>query len=220
MSKVEDLLHRAAQIDALAEAALLTPNAQLDNAVETSRANGIPPIAVSALAGQYLAIQAQLIGAKNILEIGTLGGYSTIWFAQTGAKVTSLELNPKHRDLAIENCKGLDVEVILGAALETLPKLKEEGRVFDFVFIDADWGEQWEYYQWAVELTRKNGLIYIDNVVRELLESNPELEEAKGSLLAKIGTEKRARATLIQTVSGHKAQVEDRVDGFVLAVVL
>lgn len=91
--------------------------------------------------------------------------------------------------------------------------------MFDFVFIDADWGEQWEYYQWAVELTRKNGLIYVDNVVRELLESDPELE-GKGSLLNKIGSEKRAKATLIQTVSGHKEEVEDRIDGFVLAVVL
>lgn len=220
MSTFQARLKQAAEVDALAAKALLTPNQQLDDAVKNSRANDIPPIAISALQGQYLAIQAQLIGAKNILEIGTLGGYSTIWFAQTGAKVTSLEIDPKHRDVALENCKGLDVEVVLGAALDTLPKLKQEGRVFDFVFIDADWGEQWEYYQWAVELTRKNGLIYIDNVVRELLESNPELDEGKGSLLAKIGTEKRAKATLIQTMSGHKEQVEDRVDGFVLAVVL
>ena len=214
-----DRLVLAARVDEVAEKNLLPPNPQLDNAKSNSRKHGLPPIAVPALHGQYLAIQCKLINAKSVLEIGALGGYSTIWLASSGAKVTSIEISPKHRDVAIENTKGLDVEVILGAALDVLPKLAEEGRKFDLVFIDADWGEQFEYFEWAVKLTRKNGCIYIDNVVRELLESNPNLEEGKESLLSKIGTVKNVDATLMSTVSGHKEQVEDRVDGFVLAVV-
>jgi predicted O-methyltransferase YrrM len=80
-----------------------------------------------------------------VLEVGTLGGYSTIWFASTGASVTTIEINPKHRDVALENTKGLkDVEIILGAALDVLPKFLEEGKKFDFVFIDAAWEEQFE----------------------------------------------------------------------------
>ena len=82
------------------------------------------------------------MGAKLVLEIGTLGGYSAICFAQAGAKVTSMEINPTHRDVALENVDGLDVEIILGAALDVLPKLAEEGRQFDMVFIDADFDDR------------------------------------------------------------------------------
>lgn len=84
------------------------------------------------------------MGAKSILEIGTLGGYSTLWFASSGAHVTSIEINPKHRDIALQNISsaGKDVEsrveIILGAALDVMPKLRDEGRIFDFVFLDAD----------------------------------------------------------------------------------
>jgi predicted O-methyltransferase YrrM len=131
-------LRKAGKIDAQAQSSLLKPNPQLDHALSNSTANGLPPITISALQGQYLAIQCQLIGAKSVLEIGTLGGYSTIWFASTGAKVTSIEINPKHRSVALENTKGHDVEIILGAALDVLPKLAREGRKFDLVFIDAD----------------------------------------------------------------------------------
>ena len=79
-----------------------------------------------------------------MLEIGTLGGYSTLWFARTGAKVTSIEVDPKHRDVALENVKGHDIDIIPGAALDVLPELAAEGRKFDFVFIDAEWKEQWD----------------------------------------------------------------------------
>lgn len=88
------------------------------------------------------------MSAKRVLEIGTLGGYSTLWFASTGASVTSIEINPVHRDIALANTSsagtpvsGLgNVEIILGAALDVMPRLKEQGKVYDFVFIDADWG--------------------------------------------------------------------------------
>lgn len=210
-------LHQAGKIDSQAQASLLKPNPQLDHALSNSTANGLPPITVSALQGQYLAIQCQLIGAKRVLEIGTLGGYSTIWFASTGASVTSIEISPKHRDVALENTKGLDVEIILGAALDVLPKLVEEGKKFDFVFIDADWDEQWEYFSWAVKLTREKGCIYVDNVVRELLEHENVGENE--SLVTKVGREEKVTATLVSTVSSHKGKVDEMFDGFLLAVV-
>lgn len=215
MSPPINKLEQISQIDVQAKKSLLKPNPQLDQALANSAAKGLPDITITPLQGQYLSIQCQLINAKSVLEIGTLGGYSTIWFASTGAKVTSIEINPKHRDVALENTKGLDVEIVLGAALDVLPKLASEGRKFDFVFIDADWDEQWEYFQWAVKLTRGNGCIYIDNVVRELLESGVERE----TLVAKVGREENVNATLISTVSSHKGNSEEMHDGFLLAVV-
>lgn len=216
MSLSADQLSKISKIEALAKKSLLKPNQQLDHALTNSAAKGLPPITILPLHGQYLAIQCQLINAKSVLEIGTLGGYSTIWFAGTGAKVTSIEIDPKHRDVALENTKGLDVEIILGAALDVLPKLASEGRKFDFIFIDAAWEEQWEYFQWAVKLTRQNGCIYVDNVVQELLESESLESE---SLVTKVGREENVNATLISTVSNHGENWEEMFDGFLLAVV-
>ena len=212
-----DTLQQAHQIDAHARTSLLRPDPQLDHALTNSLANGLPAISISDLQGQYLAIQCQLINAKSVLEVGTLGGYSTIWFARTGAKVTSIEIDPKHRDVAVENTKGFDVEVILGAALDVLPRLAAEGRKFDFIFIDAAWAEQWEYFQWAVKLASGNGCIYVDNVVRELLESERPGEGE--SLLTKVGREEKVTATLVSTLSSHKGKMEEMLDGFLLAVV-
>jgi len=217
MSSSADKLHQAGKIDAQARNSLIRPDPQLDHALANSAANGLPAITISELQGQFLAIQCQLINAKSVLEIGTLGGYSTIWFARTGAKVTSIEIDSKHRDVALENTKGLDVEIILGAALDVLPKLAAEGRKFDFIFVDADWEEQWEYFQWAVKLTKGNGCIYVDNVVRELLE-NENVGEGE-SLLTKVGREEKVSATLVSTISSHKGKAEEMFDGFLLAVV-
>ncbi|KAL9082785.1 MAG: hypothetical protein Q9165_008779 [Trypethelium subeluteriae] len=213
-----DKLHQAGKIHAQARTSLLRPDSRLDRALSNSKSHGLPPITVSPLQGQYLAIQCQLINAKSVLEIGTLGGYSSTWFANTGAKVTSIEINPKHRDVALENTKGLDVEIILGAALDVLPTLATEGRKFDFIFIDADWSQQWDYFQWAVKLARVGGCIYVDNVVRELLESET-LGEHDDSLVTKVGKEQKVTATLIPTVSDHKGTAEEMFDGFLLAVV-
>jgi predicted O-methyltransferase YrrM len=218
MSAQPSKLNQIHKIDAEAINSLITPNPRLENALETSAANGLPAITISPLQGQYLAVQCQLINAKSVLEIGTLGGYSTLHFAQTGAKVTSIEMNSKHRDLALENTKGFDVDIILGAALDVLPKLAAEGRKFDFVFIDANWEEQWDYFQWAVKLTRANGCIYVDNVVRAWLEDE-ESGEKKESLFSKVGKEEKVKATLISTVSSHKGTESEMMDGFLLAVV-
>ena len=211
-----DQVHLA-NIDAQACSSLLKANPQLDHALKNSSANGLPPISISPLQGQYLAIQCQLINAKSVLEIGTLGGYSTIWFASTGAKVTSIEIDPKHRDVALENTKGLDVDIILGAALDVLPKLAAEGRKFDLVFLDAAWGEQWECFEWALKLTRLNGCIYVDNVVGELVESGNVGKSE--SLVTKVGRENKVNATLISTLSSQKGNIEGVFDGFLLAVV-
>lgn len=200
---------------------ILKPNKRLDDAVANCEKNNIPSIAVSPLQGQFLSILCKLVQAKSVLEVGTLGGYSTIWFAESvpGVKVTSLEFNPKHRDVALENVKGLDnVDIILGKALDILPKLADEGRVFDFVFIDADWDGQQQYFDWAVKMTRKGGAIYVDNVVRQLTESE-EGDTAGWALVEHIKADERVDATIIPTFSTHKEAIDELVDGFVLAMV-
>ncbi|KAL0933241.1 o-methyltransferase family 3 [Colletotrichum truncatum] len=221
MSSTENATVAAATaVERLAEKSLLRPNQKLDQAIISSEQNGLPAITVSPLQGHFLAIQCQLIGAKTVLEIGTLGGYSTIWFAETGAKVTSIEINPKHRDVALKNVAGLDVEIILGNALDVLPKLAEEGRKFDMVLVDASWGEQGTYFDWAVKLTRPKGCIYIDNVIWPLLDSGLA-EEGKKSLLTHVGKDDRVKATLVPMISTAHTKLEGRtiLDGFILAVV-
>ena len=222
-----NILQLARSLDKQATAALL-PDKQaplskaLSHALENTAAKGLPPIEISPLQGQYLAIQAQLISAKNILEIGTLGGYSTIWFASTGAHVTSLEINPKHREVALENVKNAgyenSVDVILGPALETMPELLQQGKKFDLIFIDASWGEQWEYFQFAVKLAHPGTCIYTDNVVRTILEGNGS-GSTEETLFSKVGRLEGIQTTLVSVVSGHKPVEEEAIDGFLLALV-
>lgn len=209
-----------------------TSNDALQHALSNSAKYGLPPISVSASQGKFLKLQCQLQGAKKILEIGTLGGYSTIWFAEAGkdVHVTSIEINPKHRDVALENIRyaGLSrqVDVILGAALDVLPKLAgeiQEGTrdKFDFVFIDADWGEQWDYFDLAVKMVEKGSCIYVDNVVRQLLESgitdkhaehNSEPVRGMQELVERVGRDTRVDVVVMQTV-GAKSY-----DGFLMAI--
>lgn len=220
MSAEKELVSAVVTVEGIARKNLLEPNQQLDNAIAKSQENNLPKITVSPLQGQFLAIQCQLIGAKTVLEIGTLGGYSTIWLAQAGAKVTSIEINPKHRDVAIENVAGLDTEIILGAALDVLPKLAEQGRKFDMVFCDASWGEQNECFDWAVQLTRPNGCVYVDNVVWPMLKDGT-VDHGKDSLLTHVGKDQRVQATLVPMVSTAHTASEGRIilDGFLVAVV-
>ena len=109
------------------------------------------------------------------------------------------------------------MELILGAALDVLPKLAEEGRKFDLVFIDAAWEELWDYFQWAVKLAWVNGYIYVDNVVRELLEGENVGEG--GTLITKVGREEKVMATVVSVVSNQNEKVDEMLDGFLLAVV-
>ncbi|KIW72221.1 hypothetical protein PV04_00431 [Phialophora macrospora] len=225
------LYQRVQKIDDQAHAALLPSNnalaTALSHALSNSDVKGLPPITVSPLQGQYLAIQAQLISARRVLEIGTLGGYSTIWFASTGASVTSLEINPHHRDVAVENVRqaGYDdsVDIILGDALETLPKLaaaaKKDGRQkFDLVLIDADWALQYEYITWAVQLVRPGGCIYLDNAVRAALERDANVSETE-TLFAKVGRLAGVQATVVSVLSSQKGHQGEMFDGFLLAIV-
>jgi predicted O-methyltransferase YrrM len=226
------LYQRVQKIDSQAHTALLPTNnalaTALSHALSNSAAKGLPPITVSPLQGQYLAIQAQLISARRVLEIGTLGGYSTIWFASTGASVTSLEINAHHRDVAVENVRHAgyadSVDIILGDALETLPKLaaaakeKEGAQKFDLVFIDADWALQYEYFEWAMQLVRPGGCIYVDNAVRAVTERGADVQ-GKETLFAKVGRLEGVQATLVSVLSSHKGHEEGMFDGFLLAIV-
>jgi predicted O-methyltransferase YrrM len=146
----------------------------LERALKVSDAVGLPGYNVSPTQGKLLQILAQIQGAKNILEIGTLGGYSTIWLARAlpaKGHLLSLEVNPKHVKIARDNIKraGLSykVKVRLGKALDTLPKLVAEGcNPFDLIFIDADKENSSAYFSWALKLSRPGSLIIIDNVIR------------------------------------------------------
>ena len=147
----------------------------LESALEASVAAGLPAIAVLPTQGKLLQILAQIVGARSILEIGTLGGYSTIWLARAlppGGRLTTLELDPKHAKVAKLNVSraGLEdlVDVRIGDALKTLPELSAARRApFDMIFIDADKQHIPEYFEWALKLSRAGTLIIVDNVVRD-----------------------------------------------------
>ncbi|KAF2159049.1 hypothetical protein M409DRAFT_61125 [Zasmidium cellare ATCC 36951] len=222
MSTTEQGLQRAFKIVSEAQNDLIKSTPQLDFAISNSKAHGLPSIAIAPAQGVSLSILCQLVQAKNVLEIGTLGGYSTLFFANSvpGVKVTSIEYNPKHHQVASENTKDAkNVEIILGAALDVLPKLAAEGRKFDFVFIDADWDEQREYFDWAVKLTNKGKAIYVDNVVRQLTEAEADGSDKGRALIDHVRQDDRVEATLIPTLSTHKVKTSELVDGYLLAVV-
>lgn len=208
----------ASRFDAQAQAAFLRPNPKLTHALANSQAKGLPPISVLPLAGQHLSILAQTMGVKTVLEIGTLGGYSSICFAEAGAKVTSVEINSKHRDVAMENVAGLDVEILLGAAEDVLPKLVEEGRKFDMVFIDADFDNQWDQFDLAVKLTRPKGCVFLDDVVAAMWK-NGQAPEDGDSILAKVGKDERVVATLVPIVASHPLLPTPVFNGYIFAMV-
>jgi predicted O-methyltransferase YrrM len=197
----------------------------LDAALEASTKAELPAIAVTANQGKLLHILARLVGARNVLEIGTLGGYSTIWLARAlpkGGRVITLEVNPKHADVARANVNraGLasTVEIRLGAALETLPKLAgDKLGSFDLIFIDADKANIPEYFTWSLKLSRPGGLIVVDNVVRKgaVIDADSDDPDVQGvrRLNNMLTKEERVTATTIQTV-GSKGY-----DGFTIALV-
>ncbi|MFJ4789577.1 O-methyltransferase [Streptomyces sp. NPDC088794] len=205
----------------------LTPEDEaLTAATRDSEAAGLPHAAVTAPQGKLLHLLAQIHGASRILEIGTLGGYSTIWLSRAlpaDGRLISLEFSAKHAEVATDNIAraGLDhlVEVRVGPALESLPKLAEENPApFDLVFIDADKGNNPHYVEWALKLTRPGSLIIVDNVVREgrVTDTDSTAADVVGTRAAieLIGAHPKLSATAIQTV-GTKGY-----DGFALARVL
>jgi predicted O-methyltransferase YrrM len=191
---------------------LVPPDPALEAALEASAAAGLPAINVAPNQGKLLQIFARLTGAKRILEIGTLGGYSTIWLARAlpaDGRLITLEADPRHAEVARENIAraGLaaSVEVRVGKAVETLPAVAAEGHgPFDLVFIDADKPSNPDYFAWAMRLTRPGSLIIVDNVVREgkvadLASADPSVLGVR-RLNELIVAEPRVSATAIQTV--------------------
>ncbi|MET7472811.1 O-methyltransferase [Streptomyces sp. NPDC005648] len=205
----------------------LSPNDEaLEAAVRDSDAAGLPHIAVSAPQGKFLQLLAEIQGARTVLEIGTLGGYSTIWLARAlpaDGRLISLEYSARHAEVATRNLAraGLDrvAEVRVGPALESLPKLADENPApFDLVFIDADKGNNPHYVEWALRLTRAGSLIVLDNVVRQGRVADPDSTSpdvvGTRAALELIGSHPRLTGTAIQTVGGKG------YDGFALARVL
>jgi predicted O-methyltransferase YrrM len=205
---------------------LVPPDPALEAALQASAAAGLPPIQVAPNQGKLLQLLAQARGARRILELGTLGGYSTIWLARAlpaGGCLITLEMDPKCAEVARANIAraGLAavVEVRLGRALDILPQLVAEGRgPFDLIFIDADKSRNPDYFPWALKLSRRGTLIIADNVVRKGAVTNatsndPNVQGVRrfNELLA---ADPRVSATAIQTV-GSKGY-----DGFVLALVI
>lgn len=205
---------------------LLVPaDPALDQALAASHAAGLPAINVAPNQGKLLQLIARVRGARSILEIGTLGGYSTIWLARAlpaGGRLVTLEADAKHAEVARTNITnaGLagSVEVRLGKALETLPQLEKEDRgAFDLVFIDADKENIPAYFTWALRLTKPGSLIIVDNVVRKgaVIDATSKDVNIQGvrRFNELVAHEPRVSATAIQTV-GSKGY-----DGFALLLV-
>ena len=204
---------------------LVPADPALDAALEASAAAGLPAINVAPNQGKLLMLLAQLRGARNVLEIGTLGGYSTIWLGRAlppGGRLVTLEANPEYAAVARANLAraGLSgvAEVRVGPAAETLPRLEAEGRgPFDLVFIDADKPSTPEYFAWALRLARRGTLVVVDNVVRDGAvvdgDSGDAAVQGIRRFLELAAAEPRVSATAIQTV-GSKGY-----DGFALALV-
>ncbi|MEU4166308.1 O-methyltransferase [Streptomyces sp. NPDC026665] len=195
----------------------------LTAALHDSDAAGLPPINVAPNQGKLLQLLAEIQGARRILEIGTLGGYSTIWLGRAlpaDGKLITLEYDPRHAEVARANLAraGLDgvAEVRVGPALESLPKLADENpEPFDLVFIDADKVNNAHYIEWAVRLTRPGSVIVLDNVVRggavtDATSGDPSVRGTRAALEL-IASHPKLDGTAVQTV-GSKGY-----DGFALA---
>jgi len=213
-------------VDQYLEEELLPADPVLAEVLRSSAAAKLPDIQVSPNQGMLLHLLAKAVGARRVLEIGTLGGYSTIWLARAlpaDGQLVTLEFDPKHAEVARANVAraGLRdrVEIRVGAALETLPKLVAENRgPFDLFFLDADKANTRAYFEWSLKLSRPGSLIIVDNVVRKgrLVDSSSREPDVRGmrDFLDALASERRVRATGIQTV-GKKGY-----DGFVLARVM
>ena len=218
-------------VDAYIDGLLFAGDDVLASALEASAKAGLPPISVTPSQGKLLCLLAQMRGARNILEIGTLGGYSTLWLARAlppEGRILTLEFSAKHAEVARANFAHAgfaeEIEVRIGAALETLPQIAAEGRgPFDFIFIDANKDGYPEYLTWALRLSRPGTVIVADNVVRdgEILQPDTQDTAVQGAqrFNAMLAAEScadnpRLSSTILQTV-GCKGY-----DGFALARVL
>ncbi len=211
-------------VDELFNRILHTEDDALRAAREAGKAAGMPTIEVSAQHGKLLSLLATVMRATRVLEIGTLAGYSTICLARgvgPGGRVVTLEYEPKHAEVARANLAqaGVDdrVEVIVGAALDTLPRLAERGEPFDLFFIDADKENNPAYVEWAIKLGVPGSVIVVDNIAREGRVLKPAADDHQARAIREMfemmGENPRLDTAAIQTV-GTKGW-----DGFALAVV-
>jgi predicted O-methyltransferase YrrM len=201
----------------------------LKKSSEHQQARGLPDIAVTPAQGQYLQIQAKLIDAKHILEVGTLGGFSTIFLANTSpeTRVTTVEIDKHHAKVARENVNaagvGDRVEILLGGGLDVLPELLSEVKEgkrprWDLVFIDADKGSNWNYFDMAAQMSRPGACLIVDNVVRNgtlvdeaRVESDPGVAGSR-KVITNSGKDDRFDSTVIQVVG------EKGYDGMLIAI--
>jgi predicted O-methyltransferase YrrM len=214
------------EVDRYLNKTLLTPDEPLKHALKASAAAGLPPINVAPNQGKFLHLLARIQGARKILEIGTLGGYSTIWLARAlpaGGRLITLEYDPKHADVARANLAhaGLAdrVDLRVGRAVDTLAQLAAEGKApFDLIFIDADKSGYPEYFEWSMKLSRRGSVIVADNVVRNGAVADATSSDANVQGVQRmhklIAAEARVDATAIQTV-GLKGY-----DGFTIMLVV
>jgi predicted O-methyltransferase YrrM len=212
-------------VDQYLDKMLIPPDSTLKDALATASEAKLPAIQVSSVQGKLLHLLVRIMGARNILEIGTLGGYSTIWMARAlpeGGRIITLEADPKHAEVARKNFarSGVEnkVELRLGKALDTLPQVAADGRgPFDMFFIDANKSNMPEYFEWSLKLARVGSVIIADNVVREgaVLEAKSKDADIQGirRFLEMVGKEKRVSGTALQTVSTKN------YDGFALVLV-
>jgi len=201
-------------------------DAALDAALAASASAGLPNIQVSPAQGKMLHVLARLVGARNILELGALGGYSGIWMARAlppGGKLLTLEASEKHAEIAKANYAraGLSnvIDLRLGKALDLLPQVATERRgPFDLIFLDANKSDMAEYFDWAVKLSRPGSVIVADNSISRgrVLDTDSDDPDVQGCRLfhERVAADQRVSATEIQTV-GVKGW-----DGFTLIAVL
>jgi predicted O-methyltransferase YrrM len=213
-------------VDQYINETLIPNDPVLEAVLRCSTEAGLPSIQVSPPQGKLLHLLVRAIGARNVLEIGTLGGYSTIWMARalpSGGRVLTLEADSKHAEVARANFAHATltkmIEQRLGPALDTLPKIAAEGRgPFDLIFIDANKSTMAEYFDWALKLSRPGTMIIADNVIRsgavtDAGSKDPDIQGVR-RFNERLAAEPRVSATEIQTV-GSKGY-----DGFALALVL
>ena len=205
-----------------------TNHAGLEHALKYSADKGLPDIGCPAPIGKFIALQCRMLGVKHALEVGTLGGYSSIWLATENPdlRITTLEADPMHAEVARQNIEAAGVservEVIVAPALDVLPKLYEEIQAgkrekVGFTFIDADKLNNWNYFDWAVKMSVVPACIVVDNVVckgrladAQAAETNHMVKGGR-NVVERVGKDERVEAMVMQTV-GHKDY-----DGFLYA---
>jgi predicted O-methyltransferase YrrM len=211
-------------VDKYYEKLIVKPDLRFRKILESSEERGLPSIQITANQGAFLELLVRVTGARRVLEIGTLGGYSTAWLASglpPNGRLITLELNPDHAKVAEKNLEQFDfvnqIEIMRGDALETLKNLVDSAaEPFDLVFIDAEKSQYSDYLEWAIQLSRPGTFLIADNVVRsgKVIEEDNQDPSVKGiqDFSQKVSAHPQLRATVLQTV-GAKGY-----DGFTLMI--